>query len=199
MFKLNTLLLAASLGVGAAVGAHANVLDLKAGLWQTTAHVQMSMPSAMSMQSADLSKLSPAQRAQIQQMMAQMPGTSRPPIVTKSCVTDKQLADARNFAPANRPDCTQTILKSTPSEIDAQVVCTGKDSANMTGSFKSSSPEAFSGVLQGTVSEEGHTIPISNTMEGKWLGSDCGDVKPIDVAEKPTLPNVKPANPANPN
>jgi len=153
MSKLKAALLGLALSAGAIAIAHANVLNLKAGLWQTTSHVKMSLAS-----------------------MGPMPDH---PVVAKSCITDKELADVKNFAPANRPDCKQTILKNTASEIQAKIECTGKDAASMAGSFKSSSPTAFSGVLQGAVSEEGQSIPISNTIEGKWLGADCGSVKPM--------------------
>ena len=200
MSKLNAVLLGLGLGLSFVAVAQADpVLGLKPGLWQSSAQVKMSMSSAMSMPGVDTSKLSPAQRAQIQQMMGQMAATPRPPIVTKSCITAKQLENPENFAPENRPDCTQTIVKRTGNEIQAKVVCTGKDAANMTGDFKSSSSTAYSGVLSGTVSAEGRTIPISDTIQGQWLSADCGTVKPIDLAAKPSVPNVKPVNPATPN
>jgi len=174
MSKLKAVLLGFGLSAGAMAIAHANVLNLKAGLWQTTAHVKMTM--------------------------AGMPAGQMPdhPVVNKSCITDKQLADVKNFAPANRPDCKQTILKNTASEVDAKIECTGKGAASMTGSFKSSSPEAYTGTLQGTVSEEGQSIPISNTIEGKWLSADCGSVKPMDYAAKPNH-DLKPATQTQPN
>lgn len=186
MPKLKIALLGAGLSLGAmTVAQAAPVLGLRAGLWQSTAQVQLSMdPSAMA--DGDLASLPPAQRAQMAQMMSQMAETSHPPIVTKSCITAKDLENVESFAPENRPDCKQTILKRTANEIDAKVVCTGKDPANMMGSFKSSSPEAFNGTLKGTVSEEGHTIPITDTIEGKWLGADCGDVKPVDHEQAKT-------------
>lgn len=155
MSRLKTALLGLGVSVGAVAIAHAGtVLNLKAGLWETAALVTMSMPG-----------------------MPNMPQVK--PVTNKSCVTEKELEDLKNFAPANRPDCKQTILKSTSSEIQAKIECTGKDAANMTGTFKSSAPTAFSGVLNGTVTEEGQTIPISNTIQGKWLGADCGSVKPM--------------------
>jgi len=158
MSKLKMVLLSLSVSVGAVAIAHAGpVLGLKAGLWETTALMKMSMPGMPSMPQGQ-------------------------PIVEKSCVTAKDLEDAKNFAPANRPECKTTILKSTPTEIQAKVQCTGEGAANLTGSYKSSAPTAFSGVLNGTVTAEGQSIPISNTVQGKWLGADCGSVKPMNAA-----------------
>ena len=174
MSKLKVVLLGFGLCASAMAIAHANVLNLKAGLWQTTARIKMTMAGMPT---------------------GQTPGH---PVVSKSCITDKQLADVKNFAPADRPDCKQTILKNTASEVDAKIECTGRSQASMTGSFKSSSPTAYSGVLQGTVSEQGQSIPISNTIEGKWLSADCGDVKPMDYGAKPS-DDMKPAPPKQPN
>ncbi len=184
MSKLKTVLVGVGLGVSAMAIAQAAepVLHLKPGLWQSTTQVNVSgqaaMPAMPSMPESELAKLPPAQRARIEQMLKNMPGTAGKPIVTKSCITEKDLEDARNFAP-ERPDCKQTILKQTATDIQMKYECTGENPTSMTGEFKTSSPLAYSGEMHGTATVNGHTMTIANTMQGKWLGSDCGDVKPM--------------------
>jgi hypothetical protein len=60
-----------------------------------------------------------------------------------------------------------------------QMKCeTAKAKTVSTISIETSDPEHFSGTVVGQINSQGHSIESKQTITGKWVSSDCGDVKP---------------------
>jgi hypothetical protein len=189
MFRLQAVVLGVGLGFGAMAIAHASepALNLKPGLWEITSQAKTSGETPMAEEY--LSKLPPDQRAKLEASMKQMMANQAKPVVRKQCITEKTLREGMHFTDKSDPNCKQTILKQTSSEIQVKVECTGKTKSTMIGHFKASSPKAYAGTMNGKVTENGRTMTIANTMKGKWLGSDCGNVKPIEAPKPGTTMN----------
>lgn len=173
--RMLSLALCASVCFAAASQAASVSLDLKYGLWAITTTGTSS--GAPPVPAADLANLTPAQRAKVAAAMAAAMGAANKPHTYKSCITAASLQ--RGF---KEPDlsngCTQTILSSTPTDMQVKVACTGRHPMKGTFHFQASSPEAIAGTVDMTVSEGGRSMKVNRQISGKWLAADCGTVKP---------------------
>jgi hypothetical protein len=143
-------------------------LAVKPGLWEATASTKMQLSEAM------LANIPPDRRAQMEAMMA---GRMGQPMVVKSCLTKESLSKALNFgATDQRKNCQYNLVNSTSTRQQVEIVCTtdkGKLTGNMT--FDALSPESGRVVMQ--MSQDNGT-KIDITINTRYLGPDCGDVKP---------------------
>jgi hypothetical protein len=164
----------------------ADNLNIKPGLWETTSSSQsQGTPAISPEQQAQMEKMrasmSPEMRARIE--AAQKKANSGAPHVHKSCVTKEDLNKPMNFGEGKDDGkCTKTVLKSTSSVQEIRVDCTGGDRYNSTGMIRiaATNSENWSGTLETTLTPVGKGAPmtVKTNVTGKWLGSDCGDVKP---------------------
>ena len=162
------------LAVALAGAARAETLAVKTGLWETT--VQGDPNGAVPPLPADmLSKLTPEQQAQLRQRMAEM---ARQPMTHRTCITAETLEKA--FAgPSAAGGCTRTLVSSSAQAMEFRLVCTGRHQANGTFHLQAADPQTVNGTMDLVVtSPDGQTTPIHRTMQSRWLGADCGNVKP---------------------
>jgi hypothetical protein len=172
------LALGAGLIFGSAVctGALGATLDVKTGLWEMSSSGETSgMPP---IPPEALAQMSPEQRAQVQARMAAAMERSNKPDVTRSCITDKTLQRGLDFNEQERPNCKRTTISSTSSQIDVRMECTGEQKMNGTFHFEAVDRQTIHGNINMVVSSGANAMTIKRTMQGKWLGNDCGNVKP---------------------
>lgn len=170
----NTALLALGMSVALVTGGVAATLDVKPGLWEVSTQGEASGAPPIPPQM--LAQMSPQQR---EQMMAAM-GRMNQPHVSRSCVTQKMLDRGMSFDRPNNDQCTQTVTGSTSHSLDVKVVCTGEQQQKTSGTMHmdATSRESFSGAFSMVSTDGANTMTMKRTMQGKWLGSDCGNVKP---------------------
>jgi hypothetical protein len=156
----------------AILGAQAPALDVKYGLWEMTnvSTIGGQMPTM------DTSKMTPEQKAKIDEAMKQMMGSHTN--VTKSCVT-KDKVEKSVFMMPEEPGttCSQKVTTNTRSTLDASVSCTGE--RPMTGQMhlEALSPTSVRGTVKANTPTPNGAMSVSINLTGKWLGADCGDVK----------------------
>lgn len=200
---MKTLLLLGSLFTLAALPVSAAVkVDMKAGLWQNTvrltggsaAEMQQLQTAQMQQAMADMKKqlanMPEEQRKQIEAMMgpsgmklddsaitaqidALKNGTS-----SKSCVTQAEI-DRGELPDENLGDnCTSTLTQVSATQVKSTEVCTGENPSRGEMNIVFDSPKHYTGkgVMTQTVNGQAHSMELH--MDGQWLGSDCGDVKP---------------------
>lgn len=157
--------------------------DAKTGLWETTSTMEMSgmpaMPQMPAIPEEQLSKMTPQQRAQIEAMIkSRMGGIGAPRTTTsKTCMTADSMKQALNMS--KQENCTQKVISSSSSMQNIHVECT-QGKMNMTGDMmveRVDSEHAKGNVMMKATGEQNMTMKMSFTS--KWLGSDCGDVKPL--------------------
>ena len=182
MSKLRLSLLASCVLAASVVVAHAVSISLhmSTGLWETTSLVKMSGINAMgNLTPEQMANMPPAARAQMEAVMARMNGTHKN--TQKSCVTEKDLQNP--FKP-NMGDrgmtCTYTVVTATPTEEKIHLTCTGERSAEGDFHFVMDSATTMHGHMELVSTQDGHSMTFTNDMTGRWLGSNCGDVKPAD-------------------
>jgi len=152
-------------------------LDIKMGLWETSmTHSTAGMPQMPQIPPEALAKLTPEQRARMEEMMKNRtgaPGTT----TMKSCITREKLEKNLAFRD-DRPQCTRTLVSSSSSGFEMKMHCGEKDSTS-DGTFKLDviNSESVKGAFHMVVSGGDHSMNIDNTFTGRYLGPACGDVK----------------------
>jgi hypothetical protein len=143
-------------------------LAVKPGLWEATAITQMQVPDAM------LANVPLDRRAQMQAMMA---ARMAQPRVSKSCLTKDSLSRALTFGaiPENQI-CQFNLVSSSAAKQQVGIEC-ASDKGKVTGSmtFEALTPE--SGRVTMRMSQD-NGAKVDITVNTKYLGPDCGDVKP---------------------
>lgn len=174
--KIPAILLFAGLLAGAA---HAQ--QMKPGLWEfkQTPQLDPARQAQMAQAQKAMESMPPEQRQMIEKMMAQKGvnvSMSGGGITIKTCVTKEQAE--RNMAPVNHQgNCTQEIKRS-GSTIQTHFVCTDPASeGDATVTLRGN--EGFTNDVTIRHQRQGKTETTKVSGEGRWLGADCGDVKPM--------------------
>jgi hypothetical protein len=158
---------------GAADEAHLNV---NPGLWEVTTVSQTSgqMPVPEEM----LAKMSPEQRARIQEAMKQVMERAREPRVFKECITAQQIRDGLRKAMMDRESCKRTVVSSSATLLEMHEECTGRQQSTGTYRFEAPDPGTMHGTIDMVMTRGTHAMNVKGHIDGKWLSADCGNVKP---------------------
>lgn len=170
----------------AALSSLAHAQTMKPGLWEFKQTPQLDPAQKAQMEQAQkaMQNLPAEQRRMMEQMMAErgvnvsMAGGV---ISVKTCITQEQAE--RNFAPISQQGkCTQESKRS-GNVIQTRFVCTdpateGDATVTLRGS------EGFTNDVTVRTQHQGRTQTTKVTGEGRWLGADCGSVKPMPSPAK---------------
>jgi hypothetical protein len=173
----------ATLALGlAATAAHAASigLDVKIGLWEMISSGEASgAPPMPSLPPEVLARMTPAQRAQIKGAMAAGMKQAGKRRVTKQCITAGTLRRGIKLDEGKTTnDCKETLVSNTASLMEMRLQCGGSTRGNGTYRFEAVSREEVRGTMTMTVSSGRDTMTMNRVMTGRWLGPDCGNVKP---------------------
>jgi hypothetical protein len=148
-------------------------LNVKEGLWEmTVTHSMTGMPVA-NIPPETLAKMPAEQRARIEAMMKGGPSTT----VQKECITKEKLEKHSAFD-ANRGNCTRTVLTSTGSKLEMKFHCEEKQtSSDGTFLMEAIGSDNVKGTMHSVTNNNGRTMNMDFTINSKYLGPSCGDVK----------------------
>lgn len=170
--------LAAGLVAGVTALAWAAGLDVATGLWEVTSQGEITgMPP---IPASALAHMAPEQQEKVQAALAEAMDRARKPTVTRACITQKQLDRGLRFSPREEPNCKQTALNTSPHTMDAHMECTGDRHATGNLHVEASNRQTISGNFDFVTSDGKNTMTIKRTLQGKWLATDCGSVKPAE-------------------
>ncbi len=98
------------------------------------------------------------------------------PTVTKVCLTKDSMSKALDFGAQQRKNCQVKVVSASSTSQQVEMECT-MDNNKLTGTmtFEALSPESGKATIQ--MSQDGVT-KMSMTVNTRYLGPDCGDVKP---------------------
>ncbi len=162
------------------------------GLWEHTITVKSSgaLEEGMARMQERLAQMPPERRQQMEAMMARQgkggPGMaagmsmmSGKPTPMKVCITPEQAA--RDQIGSGQGDCQQVSQERSGKTMKVKFSCQREDGTKMTGEgqFTLVSDKEHNGrmVLDGTM-RNGQPMHMEMDQSARWLGSDCGDVKP---------------------
>ena len=162
--------------------AGASAQSMKPGLWEITNNVQSGgkdMTAAMAQMEKQIAAMPPEQRKMMQDMMAkqgvQMGAGGAGGMRIKMCLT-QEMVDRNAVAPQQQGNCTHTTSPRVGGTMKYSFQCTQPVSSGQ-GEVTFTSPEAYS--MKMTMTSAQRNMDMQAT--GKWLGSNCGDIKPIQV------------------
>jgi hypothetical protein len=169
-----------------ALSTHAQ--STKPGLWEVTSKVGGSpeMDKAMAQMQQQMANMPPDQRKQMEAMMGKqgmsLSGASGGGMQIKTCLS-KEMAEKSQMPMRTQGDCTSTVSDKTSTGMRMKFVCTNPPSSG-DGQFTFSGDSAYTMKMNVSSSHQGK--PQTTTIEGsgKWLGSDCGSIKPIELPKK---------------
>ena len=148
-------------------------LNVKTGLWEQTwtrtIAGELPIPAEM------LNRLTPEQRARIEERMKANSAAHTTSSSDKQCITRQDLEK-----PFTEKDtqCVWMILESTPSKAKGNISCQAQGmKVAGAGEFDAPDSEHIKGSMHMASSGGGHSMNVAATFTSKWLGSNCGDLK----------------------
>lgn len=174
-------LLAAALA-GAAFAAHAQ--SMKPGLWEITNKVQgaagSQMAQAQAQMAEQLKNMPPDQRKMMEDMMAKQGvrmGAGGPGGTTMQVCMSREMVE-RNEVPMQKGDCKTTMQQRTGSTQKFAFSCSNPPSSGE-GEVSYSGGEAYRSKFMINTTMNGKPETMHMEGSGKWLGADCGSLKPL--------------------
>jgi hypothetical protein len=186
LFRLTPGLLAAMAVAAFAAAGTAHAQKVRPGLWEGT--FSMKTPGAPEMQAQmdahrariqeQLARMPPEQRAQMEAMlnragMGTSPDNSQ---AARTCITPEMAA--RNQMPTADARCKSTGYSRTGNTVRFKFVCEGANRTEGEGEFTLVSDTETKGKMSSTVQRQGQTMRVDMETSSKWIGADCGNVKP---------------------
>lgn len=158
---------------------------LKPGLWemQQKAGGNPEMEQAMAEMRRQMDAMPAEQRKQMEAAMAQRgvqmaPGTGGG-MAVRMCMTREMVE--RDQLPVQQGDCRTTQQQKSGNTLKMAFTCSNPPSSGESQVTFTSS-EAFSSRTTVTTTAGGKSEKTTIEGAGKWLGADCGAVKPMPVA-----------------
>ena len=159
---------------------------IRPGLWDETITIKTDNAqanAAMEQMKAKLASMPPEQRAAIEKMMAgrgmgMQPGGA--PNAVRVCITKEQIA--RGFTPDRDGRCSRVNVTTSGNVTKFDFTC-ASENHNMTGhgTFTAMGDSAFAvSTVADTTSQKG-AMQVQSDIAGKFVSSDCGDVKPMET------------------
>jgi len=144
--------------------------EMKPGLWEMTAQ----SPAFSGMQE-QMAKMSPAERKQMEAIMAQQNVKMNDAGMTsKVCITPEMAK--RDAVPVQQQDnCTQKISPRVGNTVKLSYTCATQPPTSGEGEITFQSDTAYSMKMRTVHGGQNTDMQAS----GRWLGADCGNVKPI--------------------
>jgi len=156
----------------------ASAQNLKPGLWEVQHKMKGNPEMERQLEEArkQIAAMPPEQRKQMEAMMAgrgiQMGMGGH---AVRMCLT-KDMVE-RNEIPAQQGDCRMTNQQRTGNTLKVNFTCTNPPSSGES-QMTFNSPESYTMRTTATSSIEGRVEQMTVEGTGKWLGADCGSLKP---------------------
>ncbi len=183
-FRLSALIVLAAAGLAAGASSAQNI---KPGLWEINNKMQSGngeLEAAMAQMQKQLASMSPQQRKMMEDAMAKQgvnfsASSSGGGIGVKMCMTKEMVA--QNKLPMQQQgDCTHTQSPMVGNTMKVSFKCT-KPPSSGEGQVTYLSDTAYKMNMKMTSSHAGKVGTMTMDANAKWLSSDCGNIKPIQM------------------
>jgi hypothetical protein len=175
----------ALLAVAGLIALPSSAQNMKAGLWEMTNKMQTSdgkLEKAMADMQKQMASMPAEQRKMMEDMMAKQGvqmGAPGGPMTVKLCMSKEMIA--KGMLPTQQQgDCTSNRSPMVGNTVHMTFKCTNPPSSGEGDMvFQSDSAYSMKMLVEHTQAGKKETM----TMDGnaKWLGSDCGAIKPFDM------------------
>ena len=168
------LVLIASLAVWAAD--KVEPLNVRVGLWEVT--TTMTTSGDLPIPARLLEKLTPEQRARVEERISARSPDAKRVTTRKHCLTKNELNKGATFG-EDRKSCAHTVVASTSNKLEMQIVCANPSHeirSDETFRVEAIDSEKVKGSVRLTVSDE-RTADAGSTFTARWIGPICSSVK----------------------
>lgn len=151
-------------------------LNVRTGLWEvtTTIHNQGHMPIPAAM----LERMTPEQRARMEERLKAQPADRSRTITHKNCLTEQDMQKGDLFSTNPNKECTEHVVNSTSTAAEIQMSCKGEGlQGNGTVKIKVLNPENVEGSSHVTATGNGQTLNTDSTFTAKWVSANCGKTR----------------------
>lgn len=159
---------------------------MKPGLWEVNTKMKSAdgqMEKAMAEMQAALADMPPEQRKSMEDMMAKqgirMGPSSGGGMVTKICMS-KELAARSALPVSSSGNCTEKRSPVVGGKMKASFSCTNPPSSGE-ADFTFSGDTGYTMRMNSTSQVGGKPEKMTMESSGRWMGADCGDIKPFTV------------------
>lgn len=169
----------------------AGAQTLKPGLWEISNQLQSSsgeMEKAMAQAQAQMAAMSPEQRKMMQDMMAKQgvqmsagapAAGGAAPLSVKVCMT-KEMVE-RNEVASTQGDCKSSYSPRVGNTMKFSFVCS-KPPSSGEGQISFTGTQGYTSTTTVSRTAGGKAEKMTINSQGKWLGADCGGIKPLAAA-----------------
>ena len=173
----------AALAFAALAAQPALAQTFKPGLWEANNKVgagNARLQGAMEMMQQQMAGMSPDRRKQMEDMMAaQGVSVGNGGVVVKMCITP-EMAAQQELPIQQQGNCTYQRSPMVGNTLKFAFTCTNPQGSG-DGSVTFSSPTAYTSSMRVTSSATGNPETVDIQSTGRWLGSNCGSVKPLPL------------------
>jgi len=167
-----------------AAPAGAQTHKMRPGLWEHSVTMKSQsgqMEAAMAQAQKSLAAMPPAQRQQMEQMLAQRGiGLGAQGQSVRVCISPEQAELDRL---PSQDGCTQEVRRTGPDTLAMKFSCTapkGQAPTSGEGTLTFSGPTAYHGQFKmNTANAQGKPEQIDMAQTGRWLAADCGAIKSL--------------------
>jgi hypothetical protein len=180
--RFRSFLTASTLALAALTAAAQSAPKIKPGLWEI--HVEQEkngqkMPDPSERMRDHMKSMTPERRKQFEEMMKQRGVDTSAGGAIKICYTQKML---EHGAFSDQGGCKTNFSDRSATSWKWHSVCPQLNYES-DGEARFTDPENFVVKSSGASTSAGTTVKMSSTRTGKWLGADCGNVKPMDATQ----------------
>ena len=158
--------------------------QMKPGLWEITQKMQSGsgqMEQQMAQMQQQMANMPPEQRKMVEQMMAQrgmkMGTAGGNGMTMKICMT-QEMVEHNQIPSEQRGDCKTTMQPRVGNTVKMSFTCNNPPSTGE-GQYTVTSSDTYAMKMVVNTSVQGKPETVTMDGTGKWLGADCGDIKPI--------------------
>jgi uncharacterized protein DUF3617 len=149
-------------------------LNVKPGLWESTR--TWTTVGELPIPSGTLDRLTPEQRARLEERIKAQSAANNHTDTDKNCVTKEDLQNPPKFT--DKAECNWTILESTSTKAKGNGTCRVEGmELTGTGEFEAPDQEHINASIHLTSTSGGHSMTTDATIKSKWLGSSCSVLK----------------------
>lgn len=174
-----------SLALLAALSMTAQAQSTKPGLWEIQNKVggNPEVDKAMAEMQQQMASMPPAQRKMMEDMMAAqgVKMGSGGGMTVQVCITP-EMAKRQEVPSQNDGDCTTTVQSRSGNTMKATFNCKNPPSSGE-GTYVFRGDTGYDMKMLVKTVEGGKTVTTTMEGSGRWLGADCGKVRPIQLPQ----------------
>ena len=155
--------------------------QLKPGLWENTFNIKSqngTIEKGMAVLKSQMESMPAEQRKIMESAMAKQGlAVNLQATSVKVCIS-KERALNMEIPQGDNDNCTQQVVKRTANSMKVTFKCVGDNPTTGEGEFTFTSSDAYEGTSIMNTKIDNKQDRMEMSQKGRWLSSNCGEIKP---------------------